>query len=267
MDIDTGDDDCQCEEGAPPWMATFSDLATLLLTFFVLLLSFAELDITEFKTMLGSIKEAFGVQTVAPGDLEAAATSPIEFMDLPTSLAMPLNDLEAAQMRAIRNYMEEHGMSDDADLVQDDRGVVLRLRDSLLFDTGEAVIKEDGKEVLDQIREMSSAFPEGLSVEGHTDDRPIRTFRFPSNWELSSARAAAAVRHMQRDGPLPVRRLRVVGYGATAPLDEASTAASRARNRRVEFVFERPSGDPTAPPDHARAPPVSADVDVLNGGT
>lgn len=257
------DDDCQCEEGAPPWMATFSDLATLLLTFFVLLLSFAELDITEFKTMLGSVKEAFGVQTVAPGDLEAAATSPIEFSDLPTSLAMPLNDLQAAQMRAIRRYMEDHELQEELSLVEDERGVIIRMRDTLLSDSGSAELKPQSLPVLDQIREMASAFPSGLSVEGHTDNRPIRSFRFPSNWELSSARAASAVRYMQRAGPLPVRTLSVVGHGDSEPIGDNSTAEGRAQNRRVEFVFKRPSGDASEDTERRRMP---FEVGLLPGG-
>lgn len=234
------DEECECNEGAPAWMATFSDLATLLLTFFVLLLSFAEMDITEFKVMLGSIKDAFGVQTVNPGPFHASSTSPIELMDRPTSLAMPLNDMEATLMRPIRRYIDEHGLQDSVEVLASPRGIIVRLRDKVLFESGSDRVKLEGEEILDHIAALAGAFPQGLAIEGHTDDRPIHTGRFPSNWELSTARATAVLRHMQRGTPLPVRALQVVGFADTMPLGPNDSHENRARNRRVEFVFERP---------------------------
>ena len=232
------EEECECDEGAPAWMATFSDLATLLLTFFVLLLSFAEMDITEFKTMLGSIREAFGVYSYDPGPHHAASTSPIEIMDNP-SYPMALSDEERNLLRAIRRYIRDNHLEDQVEVMAGESGVIVRMKDNVLFDTGSAVVKPEGLPILIQIGQLASAFPEGLSIEGHTDDRPINTSRFPSNWELSTARATESLRTLRQNVELDVARLQVVGYADTVPLVPNDTDEHRSTNRRVEFVFRR----------------------------
>ncbi|MDH5671882.1 MAG: OmpA family protein [Myxococcales bacterium] len=245
MDIDLdslGDADCDCEEGAPPWMATFSDLATLLLTFFVLLLSFAEMDVVEFKEMMGSIRDAFGVQIERSGHIQAMATTPVELSSHESTLQMPLNDRELSALRAIVRFVRQREMQNDVEIKATDDGVVIRLKDRLVFPVGSDTLNEVADPVLDKISELARAFGAGLSVEGHTDDTPIQTRRFPSNWELSSARATAVLRHLQREAPLGFEQLRVIGYADTRPLAPNDSAENRARNRRVEFLIKRVGG-------------------------
>lgn len=115
-------------------------------------------------------------------------------------------------------------------------GVTLRLDESLLFDSGRAQLTESGREVLQALDEVVLDFDGEISVEGHTDNVPINTQRFPSNWELSSARAISVVRFLQRQGVDP-SRLRAVGYADSRPLANNDTAAGRAANRRVELLL------------------------------
>ncbi len=247
MDLD--DDDCECEEGAPAWMATFSDMATLLLTFFVLLLSFSTMDVIEFREALGSVKDAFGVQSLTRGDLEALSSSPIELAKAQSSLEVEITRNRQASSplsRALRRYIKDNELADKLEVQSTGRGIVLRVRDKVFFDSASNKLRKESTPLLTKIGEMAKQFAERLTVEGHTDNRPIRTRRFPSNWELSAARAIAVMRFLHADVGLPNSALGVAGYADAQPLVSNDTPEGRSENRRVEFVFQerRPSSGP-----------------------
>jgi chemotaxis protein MotB len=220
-------------------MATFSDMATLLLTFFVLLLSFANLDVENFRVALGSVKEALGVQFEVDGKFEAMSTSPVELSDVPASpeVEKPIpTESDAAAM--VREFIRKKKMGDRVSVSDSPRGVVLRLKDVVLFDTGSDRLKQQGKPVLDMIAELFRRFDGQLSIEGHTDDRPISTTRFPSNWELSSGRASSVLRYFSEEHDVDMRRMHVAGYAHMHSIASNDAEEGRAKNRRVEFVFE-----------------------------
>jgi chemotaxis protein MotB len=222
-------------------MATFSDMATLLLTFFVLLLSFANMDVENFKVALGSVKEAFGVQMEQKGDFEAMSTSPVELSQQQSSaqLVTPKQDDVVAQAEKIRRYVRIKGLAKHIAVLATPRGVVLRIKNMVLFDTGSDILRPESVEILKLITDLFSRFEGTLSIEGHTDDKPISTGRFPSNWELSTARSTAVLRALVDTHKLDVTRMRVAGYAAVQPLGDNDTELGRGKNRRVEFVFER----------------------------
>lgn len=228
------------DKGAPAWMATFSDLATLLLTFFVLLLSFAEMDVMAFKTMLGSVKDAFGVQKETPGSYQAVSAQAVtlDVVENPP-IGHRLNEAEADAVAKLQRIVQQLDMQDDVDVFLTNRGVSVRLKDRLLFSTASDDLAPEAAPLLDKIGELAEEFPGGLSIEGHTDDRPIRSSRFPSNWELSSARATAALRYLRGSTELDVDSIRVVGFADTKPVVEGTDDEARSKNRRVEFVFQR----------------------------
>lgn len=237
LEPDTSDGgDCECSEGAPAWMATFSDLATLLLTFFVLLLSFAEMDANRFKIMAGSMKDAFGIQHDRPGLFEARNTVPFEVITHEHESA-GLSKQQRKALERLKKYIADHELEDDIAVDTSDRGMLLRLKDSLTFAPGGAEIRPEALPVLAEIRHLLDTFPSGLSVEGHTDDRPIRNGRYPSNWELSSARAVAVLRGIEGGKKLAVPKLSVVGHADRVPLVPNDSPEHRAMNRRVELVF------------------------------
>ncbi len=237
------EEECEeCEEGAPAWMATFSDMATLLLTFFVLLLSFANMDIQNFKSALGSVKEAFGVQTETKGDHEARASSLMEWSDDPPSAMVNDSDSSAStEVKRLREYIEQQGMKDQIEVLGTQSGIVLRVKDVALFDTGSDRLTEASKPVLDLVEGLFKKSRAVLSIEGHTDNIPISRTRFPSNWELSAARAAAVLRHYLTHS-LDKKRLSLSGYGELRPIASNATLQGRNKNRRVEFVFKREPG-------------------------
>ena len=233
------EEECDCEEGAPAWMATFSDLATLLLTFFVLLLSFAELDVVEFKELLGSVREAFGVSFRTQGHYEALSNSPVSLGDAPPGQLTYISDADVTE--AIRQALERAGIEQSVDVLATPDGIVVRIRDQVLFPTGSAELQDDAGPVLEIIANLAADMGnQGIAIEGHTDDRPIHTQRFPSNWELSTSRATRVLRYLLANTELAATQVSASGYADTRPIAPNDSADNRGLNRRVEFLFKRP---------------------------
>ncbi|MEM9695509.1 MAG: OmpA family protein [Myxococcota bacterium] len=236
----------EVEEGAPAWMATFSDLATLLLTFFVLLLSFANMDVKNFRTAMGSVKDALGVTFTNPGDFEGRSTTPIEISTvqaIPTLSIHEAHQIAKAAEEVVKRIVKERGLEEEVEVEGTEKGVILRTRDSVLFEPGSDVVQPRGYEALKLVGDLMQSFRGDLEIQGHTDNVPISTARFRSNWELSSARATSVLRHLNEEHALEEKRMHVAGYAATRPIAPLNTSAGRARNRRVEFVFELPVGE------------------------
>ncbi|MEZ4224535.1 MAG: OmpA family protein [Polyangiaceae bacterium] len=229
----------ECEEGAPAWMATFSDMATLLLTFFVLLLSFANMDVQNFRVALGSVKEAFGVQVSVKGDIEGMTTSPVELstvQSLPTIEKPPSMDDDVA---AIVAYLKKKQLEKKIDVLATPRGIVLRVKDVVLFATGSDELNEKADPVLAAVGELFGKFDGDMTIEGHTDNVPISRGRFRSNWELSTARAISVMRELAAKHEVPAMRVRVAGYADSKPIAKNEIPEGRSKNRRVEFLFEK----------------------------
>ncbi|MCP4448189.1 MAG: OmpA family protein [Myxococcales bacterium] len=235
------EEECECEGGSDAaWMATFADLMSLLLTFFVLLLSFANMDVVRFKVVLGSVRDAFGVQFEHPGDMEAISTSIVAMSKEESSPTIKVIE-EVMMLEKVKKIIKDEGMEDMMSAELDERGVVIRIKGHILFRSGEAELRDEGLKALGPVIKLAKAMDHQLSIQGHTDDRPISTSKFPSNWELSTARAVATMRYLSSNALQPAR-MNVAGYANMRPLAKNTTAAGRAKNRRVEFVFLR-NGD------------------------
>jgi chemotaxis protein MotB len=236
------------EEGSPPWMTSFCDMIMLMLCFFVLLLSFAKTDPSTFQSALGSVRRALGGRE-QPANDAAGASAPAARLARgtaaqPDTPARP-EPREAATLARFREYLDARGLTARVEVSASPRGIVLRTRDRVLFESADADLKPDGTQVLDAVRGLCSELRVRLTVEGHSDDRPIESPRFPSNWELSGARASAVLRYLVAAGVDP-ELVHVAGYADTHPVASNATEEGRAQNRRVEFVFA---------PDQAAAPP------------
>lgn len=225
-------------------MATFADLSMLLLTFFVLLLSFSNMDVKQFREMLGSVQDAFGVQKQIAGSVEAISSSPVELsMDQNDGAGFSSKpgeadeDSNAEMMEQISQYVKNQDLQDDVEVQNTPRGVIVRVKEGALYQSGSADLDEKSKKILDKISGIHGKFAESVQIEGHTDNIPMHSKKYPSNWELSTARAIAAMKYMSDEGGVDAGKIGVAGYADSKPIDTNDTPEGRARNRRIEFVF------------------------------
>lgn len=254
-------------------MATFADLSTLLLTFFVLLLSFSNMDVVQFREMLGSVRDAFGVQKKIQGSVEAISSSPVEISvdqndgagDAPPHSEKV--DLNGAMKEQIEEYVEQAEMQDDVEVELTPRGVVVRVKEGALYQSGSADLDAKSKELLDKIADMQKQFSDSMQIEGHTDNIPIKSRQYPSNWELSTARAIAALQYLKDDKGISADKLGVAGYADSKPVDTNDTEEGRNRNRRVEFVFQRAEPAEGEAQGEAKAGTAQAGTEPKTGGT
>ncbi len=229
---------CNCPPpGAPMWMATFGDMMSLLLTFFILLVSFSSIQETKFNEAVGSLQGALGVLSQLP-------KVPVKMdIDKPSRRGKTDNDELRTQIEKLKESiaaLQERGEA--VSVSRSENGLAIRLDDQTLFDPGKADLRSSAGEILILVGATLGEFPNPVRIEGHTDNLPIRTEQFPSNWELSAARAAAVLRFFQEQG-LDPRRMSAVGMGEWRPVAKNDSASNRQRNRRVE-IFMETKGEP-----------------------
>lgn len=264
--------------GSPAWMATFADLMSLLMCFFVLLLSFAEMDVEKFKQIAGSMKMAFGVQNEfeledIPKGTSVVATefSPGQTSDTPIETIQQitdqttdpslrvgdgeLDDAEAEELlqekitallaetqadaEKLKDMLEDETQTGKVDVESDGRTITVRIREQGSFPSGSATLNTDFVPVMQRIRDALVEIPGTISIEGHTDSTPLRGGRYESNWGLSSSRALSVTHELLRDGLLTDERMMVVGFADTRPFTFNDTIEGRASNRRVEIVIRQ----------------------------
>ncbi|MDH4317019.1 MAG: flagellar motor protein MotB [Desulfobulbaceae bacterium] len=224
----------ECPAGAPLWMVTFSDMVTLLLTFFVLLLSMASLDRVKFSKANNSIKEAFGFHPVSP---EIEYTIPV----LPTP---PKEKFAPVPQQIIKKAFDQiqikintAKINEKVELIRkDENSIIIRLNDSLLFAPEDPNLDPASYPLLRKIGDIIRPLPLSVRLEGHTDSTPIADPTM-SNWDLSVYRAVSVMRFYNRGKLIATDRLSAVGYGADDPLLPNTTSENRAKNRRVDFVL------------------------------
>ncbi len=260
--------------GAPAWIVTFADLMSLLLCFFVLLLSFAEMDARKFRALADTLKNVLGsgppvqvmvevpvaVESAAPATGEtgadtSGAATPDTAQD-PTQLDPAAAQDTVRQLEQQETETLAHQLAgalageiarNEIELEAKGRTVTLRIREQGSFASGSDAINPGYVPVLARIRELLLSTDAQLQVSGHTDNQPIETERFRSNWELSAARAVSVAHQLLADPRMPANRIAVSGHADTRPLDSNASEAGRSRNRRVEILIIRTDPPPPAP--------------------
>ncbi|MDQ7793175.1 MAG: OmpA family protein [bacterium] len=241
-------DDHPARQSAPFWMSSYADLVTQILIFFVLLYSMSVIDIQRFSAALASVQHTLGIPpgTVEPPPLLFDPADGTELADLDELIFQ--RDL--AQLLGVYRRLElEVGDAAQAELLLEERGIVVRFPERILFDTGSADLRPEALAALDHLLPILADIPNAIRVEGHTDSRPISTIQFPSNWELSTARATAVIRYLIEFRGMDPLRLSAAGYAEFRPLAPDTTPEAMARNRRVDLVILRVSlgaGEPRA---------------------
>ena len=287
-------EDCSCQEpeaGIPAWVMTFADLMSLLMCFFVLLLSFSEMDALKFKRLAGSMAEAFGVQAeikannipkgtsiiaqeFSPGKPEPTPINVIKQDTVQDSLnTLAVECSEEFLEEADGKFSKEAALAELTDQIEelvretqeDAMSIAMSLADQIAG--GAIEVETRGTDIIIRIKEQGS-FPSGsdelnyafipivtrisstllnkkgnITIEGHTDDRPISTARFQSNWSLSSARASTVAHYLFDETRLDQNRFTVSGFSSNRPLVNNSTPENRSKNRRVEIVIHQGMGE------------------------
>ena len=222
--------------GAPLFMATYGDMVTLLLCFFVLLFAMSTIDAQKFQKMVISFKGSLGVLKGGKSQEEISMPFGGESGQAPGSSPRYEMDIQSVA-RTVEAYLKNEGLEKSAQLRVDQRGITVSMSDQFMFDSGSAELKSGAKRTLSMIASMVRDIAPAVAVEGHTDSNPLEGGIYRNNWGLSAARSASVVTWLEVDGKYPPDALQIVGFGSTKPLVPNDTAAHRSLNRRVDIVF------------------------------
>lgn len=246
------------------WVIPYADMLTLLMALFLVMWATGQTDKAKFAQVAANIRGEFssavldGGQNILDGigpspvpesgkntapagpptasELSAAVAALDAQREIAGAVAAEKNALEGAQA-AIQSYLASQGLSDAVSFHMEDRGLIVSIvSDQVLFDSGSEQLRVQAGTIMDAVAGGLRALPNDLIVEGHTDAQPISSGRFPSNWELSTSRAASVLRYLiDREG-IEATRLSATGYADTRPVASNETAVGRSQNRRVEIV-------------------------------
>ena len=146
-------------------------------------------------------------------------------------------NIEESMYYQVSKFVKEHELEAAVEIIETEQGVAIQVRESILFETSKSTLREDSKEVLSSIAELLSSIDNTIVVEGHTDNRPISTAEFPSNWELSVDRAVNVVKYFVENTGIDPKRLSATGYGEHHPVVPNDTEENMAKNRRVNILI------------------------------
>jgi chemotaxis protein MotB len=235
--------------GAPAWMTTFADLMALMLTFFVLMLALSKIDALKYEQAMLSIQDAFGLpwhgrltgtgshigeRGIAPPVVVASDVPMKPRVDYAADSAEeqidPLFD-------AIRRTLEQDILETHIELEQSQGKIIISFPEHISFPTASADLQRDFIPILDRVAKVLQDTRRKIVVVGHTDNRPITTPRYRSNWDLSAARASSVVHHLLKQAPFSAKQIIAQGRADSMPLVDNGTAKNRAKNRRVELII------------------------------
>ncbi|HPG27714.1 MAG TPA: flagellar motor protein MotB [Myxococcota bacterium] len=230
--------------GRDRWLLSYADYVTLLLALFIVLYASARLDAERSQSLFAGLQAAFFFEADSPSPVpvEPGATPRPPAATKPPPPIPAFADLEAGLEQAIESERLRLDEDPGVSLHRTERGLVVSLASAEFFPAGGVGIPEDRKRVLAALAPLFAADARPLRFEGHTDDRPIESADYPSNWELSSARAAAVARYFIDEQRLEPRRVSIAGFAEWRPIAPNDDAPDRALNRRVEIVLLEDGG-------------------------
>ncbi len=240
------------------WLVSYADFITLLFAFFVVMFAVSQVDSKKVGRFTESFSKAMGAEFFPhPGTGLFTGASEGAVTEVEPSAGVPLPE-ELMQLQA---SLLVAGSNDDllqgVDVIAKRNELVLRLPDNLLFESGNDALGDRAQQVVAHLAKTLKDTRVDVRVEGHTDDRPIKTARFRSNWDLSTARATVIVARLAAEGIAP-HRLSAAGYGEFHPVTSNATDAGRRSNRRVDIVVTLPIADPADQADAGSPPPSNA---------
>lgn len=230
------------KDNAERWLLTYADLMNLLLILFIILFAMSQVDTQKFQQLSQSLSSAFGSgsESVLQGSAQGNS-----LVDFPANMPSPVipSQLEEKQIDSIAKEVKEmvkgEGLQGSIDVKRQERGVVISINERLIFKSGSSEIEKASEEkVLNIGKQILSNIPnKHIRIEGHTDNVPIKSPIYPSNWELSSARATNVLRILVEKAGIDPKLISAVGYGEFTPLVPNDSDANREKNRRVDIVI------------------------------
>jgi chemotaxis protein MotB len=241
--------------GMERWLLTYSDLITLLMAFFILMYAMSQVDIAKYSAVANSLSLVLTGQAMTVLDSqgpslaegisgqqvkEGPGPSPQEqgqLDEIKKQIAEFIKAEEAQTAGQSPGATSSTKLSDSIIILEQERGLVISFKDTLLFASGSDELTPNAKTIITKVGLALKGIPNYIRVEGHTDNLPIHTSKFPSNWELSVLRATNVVHVLQTSSGIPPERLSIIGYGEYRPLVENSDQINRSMNRRVDIVI------------------------------
>lgn len=239
--------------GGYSWMDTYGDMVTLLLCFFVLLYSFSSMDSSKAKQLIGAFSGSESPYVIEAMDAKTVRKSAIEPIDSMVNVKGRKNIQGAGGTTAtennfdklyasIRNYISVNNLESELSVTKTDDTIILRFGEVFLFNSGKADLLPNGRKQLAKIVDIIVQYESSvrmITIEGNTDNVPIKNQEFSDNWDLSVTRASNVLHTVLEYNTIKPEKLAAVGYGEYHPIDTNTTAAGRAHNRRVDFVIRR----------------------------
>ena len=192
------------EQNHERYLLTYADLITLLLGLFIILYAVSNVDASKYEQMMENIGDYFGNDAFAKQELKA------DYLDL--------SDNKYSLKNTLQNVIEEYNYSSNIRLIENERGIVISIMDNILFQSGEAILSEESKPILNKMTQLLKTLPNDIRIEGHTDNIPISTEKYPSNWHLSIARATNTAYYLMNNLGLNQERVSVVGNSEFKPI-------------------------------------------------
>lgn len=255
--------------GMERWLLSYADFITLLMVFFVIMYAMSKVDVQKYAAMANSLSLVLSGQPISsldsPGpsmvkgqagqakpDPEGSGSAAenqrqIEEVKKLVEEFIKTEDQQAAEAGKTGNTSAVK-LSDNIIVYEQERGLVISFKDTMLFASGSDVLNARAQDIISQLGVTLLKLPNYIRVEGHTDNRPINTPKFPSNWELSVLRASNVVHVLREGSGIPAERLSIIGYGEYRPLVSNDTAVGQAMNRRVDIVILKKKYDYFEPP-------------------
>jgi chemotaxis protein MotB len=236
------------DEGLAPWVITFADLVTLLLVFFVLLFAIGTIEEKKWRKIKKSLRSALVSQSLNPDDshngMDIISQYPQSLDEKTISAVDEVGALVAKEIKDIAaevdEYIYQNKLEGKIEVSSETRGAVITISDVVLFPLAKAEMTSEGRKTVRHIFDLLKQFNYHIKVEGHTDNSPIKTIRFPSNWELSASRASNVARMLIEHG-FPPNKISVEGFAEFRPKVPNNSVKNRAVNRRIEVVYQRGS--------------------------
>ncbi len=236
------------------WLLSYADFITLLMVFFIIMYAMSKVDVTKYSAMANSLSVVLNGQAMsmlqAQGPSLAQGISGQQVPEGPGQTPANQGQLDEVKKQIqefineqkLENPVKDTGqtstkLGDYIVIMEQERGLVISFKDALLFTSGSDVLNPQARGIIKQVGSALNKVPNFVRVEGHTDNLPINTAKFPSNWELSVMRASNVVHVLSEDAGISPDRLSVIGYGEYRPLVANMDAASNSMNRRVDVVI------------------------------